>query len=88
VHSLDLQEKILPGANGQLDPEEGLVLSASQGEGLRRTMEPGEAQEPVRGGSTVCQTGKNLGSNSGLPQEAEGETDQLPERHSSNCLLG
>jgi hypothetical protein len=29
-------------------------------------------------GSPTYQTGKNLGSNSGLPQEAEGESDQLP----------
>jgi hypothetical protein len=37
-------------------------------------------------GSTTCQTGKNLDSNVGLPQEAEGETDHLPET-TSNCLL-
>jgi hypothetical protein len=30
-------------------------------------------------GSIVCQTGKNLGSNAGLLQEVEGETDHLPE---------
>jgi hypothetical protein len=41
-------EVILPGANRQLDLEEGLVLLASQDEGLRHTIEPGEAQEPVR----------------------------------------
>jgi hypothetical protein len=29
--------------------------------------------------SITGQTGKNTDSNSGLPQEAEGETDQLPE---------
>jgi hypothetical protein len=38
-------------------------------------------------GSTTHQTGKNLGSNSGLLQEAEGETDHLPMRHTSNCLF-
>jgi hypothetical protein len=35
------------------------------------------AQQGV--GSTAHQTGKNPGLNSGLPQEAEGETDHLPE---------
>jgi hypothetical protein len=45
----------------------------NQGEGLGHTMEPSEAQEPERG--------KNLGSNSGMPQKAEGESDQLPVRH-------
>jgi hypothetical protein len=44
-----------------------------------------EAQEPTRGALHV--SGKNLGSNSDVPQEAEGETDQLPETI-SNCLLG
>jgi hypothetical protein len=44
-----LGEVILPGANGQLDPEEGLVLLVSLGEGLKCTMEPSEAQEPARG---------------------------------------
>jgi hypothetical protein len=39
-------EVILPGDNEQLDPEEGLILPASPGEG---TMKPSEAQEPVRG---------------------------------------
>jgi hypothetical protein len=29
--------------------------------------------------STAPHIGKNLGSNSGLPQEAEGESDHLPE---------
>jgi hypothetical protein len=29
-------------------------------------------------GSPTHHTGKNLGSKSGLPQEAEGESDQLP----------
>jgi hypothetical protein len=42
-------EVILPGANGQLDPEDGFVLPASLGECLRCPMEPGEAQEPLRG---------------------------------------
>jgi hypothetical protein len=43
-------EVILPGANRQLDPEEGLILLASRGEDLRCTMEPSEMQELVRGG--------------------------------------
>jgi hypothetical protein len=38
-------------------------------------------------GNTAHQTGKDLGSNSGLPQEAEGETDHLPMGHPSNCLF-
>jgi hypothetical protein len=37
--------------------------------------------------STALQTEKNLGSNLGLLQEAEGETDHLPEA-TSNRLLG
>jgi hypothetical protein len=36
--------------------------------------------------STALHTGKNLGSSSGLPQEAERETDHLPET-ASNYLL-
>jgi hypothetical protein len=45
----------------------------------------GTQRNPVRcrdqqgEGSTSCQTGKNLGWNSGLLQEAEGEPDHLPE---------
>jgi hypothetical protein len=38
-------------------------------------------------GSTGLHTGKNLGLNSGLLQEAGGESDHLPET-SSNCLMG
>jgi hypothetical protein len=38
-------------------------------------------------GSTTHQIGKNLSSNSGLPQEAEGETDHLPET-ASNHIFG
>jgi hypothetical protein len=38
-------------------------------------------------GITTHRTGKKPGSNSGLPQEAEGETDHLPETV-SNRLLG
>jgi hypothetical protein len=41
-------EVILPGANGQFDPEQGLVLLVSQDEGLECTIEPSEVQEPVR----------------------------------------
>jgi hypothetical protein len=39
-------------------------------------------------GSGAHQTGKNPGSNSGLPQEAERESNQQPVRHPSNLLLG
>jgi hypothetical protein len=38
-----LGEVILPGTNRQLDPEKGLVLLVSLGEGLGHTMEPSEA---------------------------------------------
>jgi hypothetical protein len=48
-----LEEVILPGTNGYLDLEEGLVLLASLGEGLGCTMEPGEVQEPARGVSPI-----------------------------------
>jgi hypothetical protein len=41
------------GANGQLDPEKGLILQVSQGEGLGCTMELGEMQESARGGITA-----------------------------------
>jgi hypothetical protein len=46
-------------------------------------------QNPVRHrnqgreGSIAHQTGKSLGSNSGLPQEAEGKLDHLPMGHPS-----
>jgi hypothetical protein len=39
-------------------------------------------------GSTTHQTGKNLGSNSGLPQEAEGELDHLPMGHPVTTIFG
>jgi hypothetical protein len=51
-------------------------------------------QNPVRHrnqrgvGSTAHQTGKNTGSNSGLPQEAEGEPDHLPMGHLVTTTLG
>jgi hypothetical protein len=38
--------------------------------------------------STTHQTGKNPDSNSGLPQEAEGETDHLPETASNQLFWG
>jgi hypothetical protein len=44
---------IPPGSNGQFDLEEGLLLPASQDEGLGHTMEPSEAQEPVRGAPPI-----------------------------------
>jgi hypothetical protein len=51
-------------------------------------MHKGTQHRNLRGkGNTAHQTGKNPGSNSGLPQEAEGETDHLPVRHPSNRLL-
>jgi hypothetical protein len=48
---------------------------------------PVKHRNPVRERSTTCQTGKNTGSNSGLPQEAKGETDPLQMRQSSNHLF-
>jgi hypothetical protein len=66
VHPLEHWEKIPPGANRQLDPEEGLII---WGVGVKEG------------------TDENLGSNLGLPQEAEGETNHLPET-TSNRLLG
>jgi hypothetical protein len=42
-------------------------------------MKPSEVQEPARVGEQHHQIGKNPGLNSDLPQEAEGETDHLPE---------
>jgi hypothetical protein len=38
-------EELSPGAKGQLDPEEGFILPASQGKGLGCTKEPIEVQE-------------------------------------------
>jgi hypothetical protein len=72
-----LGEVIPPGTNGQFDPEKGLVLLASWVEGLVCTTEPHKVQEPARGAPPI-KTGKNSGSNSGLPLEAEEESDQLP----------
>jgi hypothetical protein len=60
----------------------------SQGGDLRCTKKHSEVQEPVKEGSTAHQTGKNPGSNSGLPQDAEGELDHLPMGHLSNCHFG
>jgi hypothetical protein len=82
VHPLDHWEEIPPSANGQVDPKGEFVLLASQGKGLGCTKGPTENQ--LR--STLC-TGKNPGSNSGLPQEAEGEIDHLP-KTTTNHLLG
>jgi hypothetical protein len=92
---LDCQEEIPPGTNGQLD----LVGESSfQRVGVSALV---AHQNPVRHrnqqgeGSTAHQTGKNPGSNSGLPQEAEGELDHLPMEHPSDhhfwvksCLSG
>jgi hypothetical protein len=61
------------------------MLLVSWGEGLECIKEPTEAQNQLR--STVLHTGKNSSSNSGLPQEAEGESNHLSET-ASNCLLG
>jgi hypothetical protein len=65
--------------NTQFNPQQIFILPASQGYSLGYTTEAGEVQEQTRGGRTTCSTGKNPGSNSGLPQEAEGEIDHLPE---------
>jgi hypothetical protein len=48
-----LEEVSSPGANGQFNPEEGLVLLASQGEDLRCTMEPYEAGISERRGAQL-----------------------------------
>jgi hypothetical protein len=79
VHPQDHPEKIQPGANAQFDPEGesssqqvGVKASDAQRNLVRCRNQRGE-------GSTAHQTGKSPGSNSGLPQEAEGETDHLPE---------
>jgi hypothetical protein len=44
-------EVIPPGANGQFDLEEGVILLATPGKGLPCTTEPSEVQEPERGGA-------------------------------------
>jgi hypothetical protein len=87
VHPLDRWEEIPLGTNRQLDLEEGFILLASRGEGLKCTEEPDEVWDQRGEGSATCQTGKNPGSNSGLPQKAEGETDHLPET-ATNHLSG
>jgi hypothetical protein len=83
----DCQEEIPPGTKKQLDPEGdsssqrvGMKVSDAQWNPLRPRNQQGE-------GSTAHQTDKNLGSNSDLSQEAEGETDHFPVRHPSNCLF-
>jgi hypothetical protein len=68
-----LGEVILPGANGQYDPKEGLILLESQSEGLRCTTEPVRSRSQQ--GEHCLSDCKSLCSNSGLPQEAEGESD-------------
>jgi hypothetical protein len=84
VHPLDHREKIPLGANGQLDPEGdssfwGVRVKASDTQRI-----------PVRcrnqPGSAAHHTGKNPGSNSGLLQEAERETDHLLETASNHLL--
>jgi hypothetical protein len=49
---------------------------------------PVRCRNQRREGSTTHQTGENLGLNSDLHQEAEGETDHLPMKHPSNCFFG
>jgi hypothetical protein len=44
-----LGEMIPPGDNEQFDSEKVFILSESQDEGLKYTMEPSEVQEPVWG---------------------------------------
>jgi hypothetical protein len=65
--------------------EGGFIHPVSKGEGLRCTKEPTEVQELTKEHCSLFW--KNPVSNSGLPQEAEVETDYLPET-ASNCLLG
>jgi hypothetical protein len=45
---------------------------------------PVKCRNQQREGNTSHQTDKNPGSNSDLPQEAEGEPDHLPMGHPSN----
>jgi hypothetical protein len=83
VLPLDCQEEIPPGTNGQLDSE-------GDGSSWRIGVRALDTQwNPVRRrnqlGSTAHQIGKNPGLNSGLPQEAEGETDHLPETLVTAC---
>jgi hypothetical protein len=81
------QSEIPQGANGQLDLEGDSSsqrvrarASDAQRNPVRRRNQQGEE-------TTAHQTDKKPGSNSDLPQEAEGETDHLPET-ASNRLLG
>jgi hypothetical protein len=56
----------------------GVRVSDAQQNPVRHRNQRGE-------GSTAHQTGKNPGSSSDLPQEAEGKPDHLPMGHPSNC---
>jgi hypothetical protein len=78
VYPPDLWEEIPPGANRQLDPEEGIHLPGElEGRALDAQWNPLRHRNQLR--RTALPTGKNPCSNSDLPQEAEGETDHLPE---------
>jgi hypothetical protein len=80
---LERQEEIPTGASRQLD------LEGESSFGRVRVRASDTQRNPVRcrnqrgEGSTAHQTGKT-GSNSGLPQDAEGELDHLPMGHPSN----
>jgi hypothetical protein len=74
-----------PWPTGRATPARHHHTTLIQGEGasLQVSQVPVAQRNPERLGnqlgSPTHQTGKNLGSNSGLPQEAEGESDQFPE---------
>jgi hypothetical protein len=81
------QEKIPSSVNGQLDPEGDLSSQQVRVRASDAQRNPVRHKNKQGEGSTTHQTCKDPGSNSNLPQEAEGEINQLPET-TSNHLLG
>jgi hypothetical protein len=82
----DCQE-IPPGTNRHLDPEGDSSSHRVRVRASNDKQNPVWCRNQREERSTAHQIGKNLGSNSGLPQVAEGDTDHLPMRHPSNCLF-
>jgi hypothetical protein len=80
----DCQEKIPPGANRQLDLEGDLSSWQVGDRALDVQQDPVRHRNQRGEGNMAHQAGKNPGLNSGLPQEAEGETDHLPETTSNH----
>jgi hypothetical protein len=72
-------------------PKDSLIQKGDSSSQQVRERASGAQRNPLKCRSqlrsTTLSTGKNLGLNSGLLQEAEGESDHLPET-ASNCLLG